>query len=143
VDFDVRDEIDPAGVLVVVVRGELDLDTVGELRRRLGIRFGDTAPAVIDLSECSFIDSTGLSLLMRTYRRAEEEGILGPVIVAAADGQVRRALRLTDLDSRLGVHRTREAAVLAVGQKPISPVRSLDNGQPHDGQPPSRPRVRR
>ena len=137
-DFEVQDVVARNGVLVVAVRGELDLDSVGELRRRMGLRFGDTVPAVIDLSECTFIDSTGLSLLVRACKRAEEEGLSPHIIVALPDSQVRRTLRLTNLDGRMPVMDSRNAAVEAVGPRRLTPAQA----PARDGRPASPPTVR-
>lgn len=121
-DFEVMNVTDDSGVRIVAVRGELDLETIGELRRRLPEHFSVTAPAVIDLSECEFIDSTGLSALVRAFRRAEDDGHPGLVIVARPRSQVRKVLRMTNLDSRMPVLDTREAAVEAVERPEAAPA---------------------
>jgi anti-anti-sigma factor len=60
----------------VVVRGEIDLATVAVLEDELaGL---ESRPIVLDLSGVSFIDSTGLTLLVRTARRVT----IGPVSAA-------------------------------------------------------------
>ena len=59
-------------VAVVRPRGELDLATVGELQRVLDAA-GTPARLVLDLSELSFIDSTGLHLLVELHERAQRE----------------------------------------------------------------------
>jgi anti-sigma B factor antagonist len=114
--FEVRDTVVADGVLMVSVRGELDLDTAGELRRRLGLRSGGTPPRVIDLSECSFIDSTGLSMIVRAYRRANSDGGGGFAIVASPGSQVRHTLRLTNIDSNIPVLGSVEAALGTLGR---------------------------
>jgi len=97
------------GVRVLGVSGELDIDTCGELRRHLGSRAGAT-PDVVDLSECAFIDSTGVGLLVRASRVARE-GVSGLVIVAAPGSQVRKTLRLTNVDSAIPVLGSLDAAL--------------------------------
>lgn len=118
-EFEVRDQVEENGVRVIAVRGELDLGTVDELRRLLPERFSVTAPAVIDLSECTFIDSTGLASVFRAYRRAEADGHPGLMLVAAPGSQVRRVLGLTGLDSHLPVVDSRDAAAEAVSHSPL------------------------
>lgn len=111
------------GVHVLAVRGELDLDTAGELRRRLASHDGRARATVIDLSECGFIDSTGIGLLVRAWRRASEDGGAGIAIVAAPESQVRRTLRLTNVDSTIPVVGSPEAALGALetgGQAGVS-----------------------
>ena len=57
------------------VSGELDQSTAPELRTVLADALGEAAAAavLVDLSDCNFIDSTGLSLLVETKRRLSED----------------------------------------------------------------------
>jgi anti-anti-sigma factor len=67
---------------------------------------------LVDLSDCNFIDSTGLSVLVETKRRlAEEERRFG---VCCPDADVRRLLELTGIDRAVGLFDTREEAVEAL-----------------------------
>jgi anti-sigma B factor antagonist len=97
----------------VSVHGELDQGTAPELRGVLGSVIGVAAVAVlIDLSECDFIDSTGLSLLVEAKRRlGEEQRAFG---VCCPDADVRRLLELTGIDEAVGVFDTRDEAVAAL-----------------------------
>ncbi len=108
--FEVEERPGMRGVRVLAVRGELDVDTCGELRRRLERRDGGPPP-VVDLSDCGFIDSTGIGLLVRASKRAARDGAAGIVVVASPDSQVRRALRLTNVDSSIPVLGSLDAAL--------------------------------
>ena len=67
---------------------------------------------LVDLSDCSFIDSTGLSLLVETKRRlAEDERRFG---VCCADADVRRLLELTGIDQAVSLFDTRDEAMAAL-----------------------------
>jgi anti-sigma B factor antagonist len=56
--------------------GELDLSCVKKFRETLAKSVADTpTDLVIDLRSVTFIDSTGLGLLLRAHKRAGEEGI--------------------------------------------------------------------
>jgi anti-anti-sigma factor len=50
--------------------GEIDLTTIGALRAELESAREDAATALLDLSDVTFIDSTGLHLLLETSRDA-------------------------------------------------------------------------
>ena len=106
------------GVRVVAVRGELDLSTAPELEPPLeeAVSSGD-ASVLIDLSECEFIDSTGIALIVRTWQRldsgAEGEGS-GKVVICSDNDQVRRVLEITGLELSIPIHETREAALAAL-----------------------------
>jgi anti-sigma B factor antagonist len=63
-----------AGELTLRLQGELDLVTAGVLRREIERHRPGAGPLVLDLSEVTFVDSTGLVLLMETTRQAAEAG---------------------------------------------------------------------
>lgn len=97
----------------VRVSGELDQGTAPELREVLGEALGESTGAVlIDLGECRFIDSTGLSLLIEAKRRlAEDERGFG---VCCPDVDVRRLLELTGIDQAVSLFDTRDDAIAAL-----------------------------
>ncbi|MFE4863118.1 STAS domain-containing protein [Streptomyces sp. NPDC056670] len=79
---------------VVAVSGELDLDScpyVTEATDALPLR-GQTL--VIDLSAVTFMDSMGLSMLLRLRRRAENES--GTLELCGIGEQVARVLELAE-----------------------------------------------
>ena len=97
----------------VSVSGELDQSTAPQLRDALAGVLGDQAGGVlVDLSDCNFIDSTGLSLLVETKRQlSEDERRFG---VCCADVDVRRLLELTGIDQAVGLFDTRDEAAAAL-----------------------------
>jgi anti-anti-sigma factor len=61
--------------ITIVLSGEMDLSTVHSLDA--AIRRAEQTEAeriVLDLSDLSFVDSTGLSVLLRASRRSREDG---------------------------------------------------------------------
>lgn len=106
------------GVHVISVRGELDLSTAPALEPALesAISTGDAA-VLIDLSECEFIDSTGIALIVRAWQRldaaAEGEGS-GKVVICSNNDQVRRVLEITGLELSIPIHETRDSALAAL-----------------------------
>ena len=110
--FKVSSEADSA-LHTVRVAGELDQSTAPELRTALSSAMGESTNGVlVDLSDCGFIDSTGLSLLVETKRRlTEEDRRFG---VCCPDADVRRLLELTGIDQAVGLFDTRDEAVTAL-----------------------------
>jgi anti-sigma B factor antagonist len=101
------------GLRTVSVAGELDQGTAPELREALAEALGDpTVPVLVDLSDCNFIDSTGLSLLVEAKRRLSEES--RRFGVCCPDADVRRLLELTGIDRAVGLFDTRDEAVSAL-----------------------------
>jgi anti-anti-sigma factor len=105
-------------VRVISVRGELDLSTAPELESPLeeAVSTGD-ASVLIDLTECEFIDSTGIALIVRAWQRldsgAEGEGS-GRVVICSDNDQVRRVLEITGLELSIPIHATRDEALAAL-----------------------------
>ena len=101
----------------ISVFGELDQATAPELRETLAQSLADAqAPVLVDLSDCDFIDSTGLSLLVEAKRRlGEQRRRFG---VCCPDADVRRLLELTGIDEAVGLFDTRDEAVAALKGDP-------------------------
>ena len=106
------------GVRLIAVRGELDLSTAPDLEPALDQAVGSDGTAVlIDLSECEFIDSTGIALIVRTWQRLDEgtEGNGGGrVTICGANDQVRRVLEITGLERSIPMHGSRDEALAAL-----------------------------
>lgn len=103
---------------MIAVRGELDLSTAPDLEAPLedAIAAGDTS-VLVDLSECEFIDSTGIALIVRAWQRldrgADGEGS-GRVVISSGNDQVRRVLEVTGLELSIPIHGTRDEALAAL-----------------------------
>ncbi len=112
-----RTEIDQeridAGVVAVRVSGELDLATVGDLEETVeGALSEHPGPLVIDFTDCGFIDSSVLSVLVKVRRRLDGS-IPAPFAVVAGD-QPLEVLRLTRLDHEIPVFATLADALSAL-----------------------------
>jgi anti-anti-sigma factor len=82
---------------IVTVGGEVDLETASQLGEHALEALRDvSAHVVVDLAGVTFMDSTGLKVLLSIQRRAALAG--GSFAVAGATRTVRRILALTGLD---------------------------------------------
>jgi anti-sigma B factor antagonist len=92
---------------VVVVHGELDLATSPELEEQLR-RIWDAGneQLVIDLRELEFMDSTGLSIIVKAHQRLTDEG--RQLTLVRGSQQVQRLLDLTGVSERLRLVNTPE-----------------------------------
>lgn len=97
------------------MRGELDLSTAPELEGPLeqAVAPGD-ASVLIDLTECEFIDSTGIALIVRAWQSLDGDGNGHRVIICSDNDQVRRVLEVTGLELSIPLHGTREEALAAL-----------------------------
>lgn len=94
---DVRNE---GQTTVVAVTGELDLASSHILEEQLATA-GGAELVIVDLRGLEFIDSTGLSVLVKAHHEAQEAGRRFGVV--RGNAQVQRLLGLTGLAERLTV----------------------------------------
>lgn len=93
--FDVAREREGDGVRLVV-RGELDIATVPVLERALALD-GEAERVVLDLAGVTFIDSTGLRLLL------EAHGSIGARLQIRTSPACERLFEITGVRSRLPI----------------------------------------
>jgi anti-sigma B factor antagonist len=84
--------------VVVVVGGELDLDTSPRLRHVLIdlVRAQGNRSLVLDMADLTFIDSSALGVIVTVQR--DLAAIDGRLTVRAASNAVRRVFEITGLD---------------------------------------------
>lgn len=107
-EFDVQLERLSPGAAVVHVRGELDMATAPVLQERISDG-GGADRLVIDLAECTFVDSAALRVITQTARDVEESG--GTLALVVTDPGIRRVLEITAVDTVLPVHATIDSAL--------------------------------
>ena len=90
---------DVAGTVTVTVAGEVDLLTNGELEREIIDRTEAATLVVVDLTAVTFLDSVGISTLLKGRRAAQGRGqqyrVVGP------QGHIREILELTGVWAHL------------------------------------------
>ncbi len=89
--------------LVVAVSGELDLSAADQFKDKLkaALAKSRTRYLMLDFSRVSFIDSSGLGVLMGRYRELALTG--GRIIIRHANDQVYRLLTASGLDRLIEV----------------------------------------
>ena len=88
------------GLAHVVLRGELDLSTVDKVEKALAVLHeGEDEVLVLDLSGLSFLDSTGLRLMVTADQRAQKEG--RRLVIVKGPDTVQRVFSITKLDETL------------------------------------------
>jgi anti-sigma B factor antagonist len=98
--LEVRERLE-RGNLMVWVEGELDLSTMATLEQRIEAQIGGGHTAlVLDMSEVSFMDSSGLRFLIAINGRAEQEGWRISMI-APRHEPAKLVLRMTGADKAL------------------------------------------
>lgn len=107
-DFDVRLVPVRDGVYVVRVLGDLDMATAPTLEERVA-SVGSASHLVIDLTQCTFLDSAAVRLLTTFARDSEASGRTVALVVSNAG--ILRVLEITAVDDVLPVHSTVDDAL--------------------------------
>lgn len=94
---------DEAGRTIVAATGEVDVYTAPVLDDALStVVSGGATRVVVDLSGVDFLDSTGLSVLVKALKRVRDaDGALDVVVTAE---RVNKVFRITGLDQVIPVH---------------------------------------
>jgi anti-sigma B factor antagonist len=100
-----------AGVRVIAVRGELDMLTAPDFRSALDDVAKATGAVLVDLCDVTFMDSTGLTALIRGRAHLVEQG-RRVAVARADDGPVARLLELTAVEAIFELHATGASALL-------------------------------
>lgn len=114
-DFNVEITSDERAT-VLTVTGELDLATSPALETQLERASSGPDLVILDLRGVSFMDSTGLSLLVKAQRRAQESH--RQLAVVRGGAQVQRLLTLTGVAERLTLIDEPEQLSRADGSRP-------------------------
>ncbi|MGW0425227.1 STAS domain-containing protein [Streptomyces sp. NPDC003015] len=105
-------QIHEAGPVVLRVTGELDHHTAPQLTQALdSAPFAPGVPLVIDLGGVSYCDSTGITVLVTAYHRAEAAGC--PFSLTGLSDYLTRVFHTVGLDQVFTVHPTVEDALTA------------------------------
>ena len=100
--FDVHLSEPAAGRLDASLSGEIDLSTVTELEERLREPLeGGPQLLVIDLREVTFLDSSGLRLVLRLNERQTQDG--ARLVLVQGGRRVARVFELTGAGERLEI----------------------------------------
>ena len=71
--FEITESVEPNGVRLIL-SGELDVAVIDRLQQRLAALAESDETVLLDLSELTFIDSSGLNVIVTAHRRAQRNG---------------------------------------------------------------------
>jgi anti-anti-sigma factor len=98
-------------VAVVALIGEHDLGHFTALKSVLARAAVRARNVVVDLSDCAFMDSTTLRVVLHTHAVTTKAGGALAVVVAPEPGQVKSLAEIVRLDQILPVHASLDAAM--------------------------------
>ena len=108
-DFGVTDEAVDERTHVLAPSGEIDALTAPQLGRRLIAIADEGKDVVVDLSGVTFMDSTGIGVLLNGLRRLTSRS--AELVLVCPTQRILRPFEVTGLVGRLKIFPTREAAL--------------------------------
>jgi anti-sigma B factor antagonist len=113
--FEINSGPRPDDVYVVRVSGEVDMSHEDELRGELRTAVAaEPTGIVVDLTECEFIDSSGVRALLLSREAQHPEEGSERLAVAASSEQILRILSVMGLDRVIPIRATVEEAAAAL-----------------------------
>jgi anti-sigma B factor antagonist len=113
--FEINSGPGPDDVHIVHIRGEVDMSHEDELRGELRAAVAaEPRGIVVDLTECEFIDSSGVRALLLSREAQHSEDGVEPLAVAASSEQILRILSVMGLDRVIPIRPTAEEAAAAL-----------------------------
>ncbi|MER0443662.1 STAS domain-containing protein [Streptomyces sp. Edi4] len=100
---------DAGGIRVLTVAGEIDYHTGDTLHRALGTTGAGDARVVLDLHQVTFMDSSGINILITAHHALTEAG--GWLRLAAPAEAVLRTISLVGVDTFIDCCPTLEKAL--------------------------------
>lgn len=102
--FEAAVHLEPSAARVVV-RGEIDIATAERFEQRVLEAIDAGGPVVIDLSGTSFLDSTGLSAIVRLVGRLDASGGSegSPLVIEAPTVPVAKTLQISGIDRLVSI----------------------------------------
>jgi anti-sigma B factor antagonist len=98
--------------VVLVVRGEIDIATIGRLRDAVeeALDAPEDIPVVVDLAQVDFLASAGIGILLAVTRAAGERG--RPLRIVVGDNRaVLRPLQVAGVDQVLELYTSLDDAI--------------------------------
>ncbi len=102
------------GCVVVSAVGEVDLATSADFNDAVKVAVECAPRTIVDLSEVSFVDASGLQVLVQARIRVHDRR--GMIALVAPAGMPRRVLKVSQLDDAFATFEVLEDAVAALCQ---------------------------
>ena len=115
VQFQVSQERAAPETEVIAVGGEIDIFTAPDVRRAAVSAIDEGAKRIVlDLSQTTFLDSTGLGVIIGLSKRVRPAG--GDVLIVNTDDGIARTFEITGLSEIFRIFATRDEALAAASE---------------------------
>ena len=109
----IREE-EHSGVKVLVLEGELTIDTSEELEEKIKVCLKEGGCFILDLSSLAYVDSSGLGILVQFHKSLRAKN--GKIVLASLTDNVRKVMEITRLIKLFEVFPSRSEAVHSIGK---------------------------
>jgi anti-sigma B factor antagonist len=106
-------EFRPPGIAFVTLHGEHDLSSQQDLIEALAAASAKR-DVLVDLSECTFLDSSVIAALFRARQKLNERGGRLELVIPESATTINRVAEVTRLAAILPIHETRSAAIARI-----------------------------
>jgi anti-sigma B factor antagonist len=113
VPLTVHIEDSDGGASIVAIAGELDLSTIRRMEAPLLEQLDQRRAVLVDLSRLSFIDSTGIGVLIKAHRVSNGTPMH---VIIGADSQPGRVFQIAGIERALRVYSDRDQALAALAE---------------------------
>lgn len=100
--------------LIIKIKGEIDHHTAEEIRTKVDNEYSrsNSKNIIFDFSGISFMDSSGIGMVIGRYKYAEKQG--GKVVVCNISGDSKRIFNISGLQKIINSYDSLELAVLSL-----------------------------
>jgi len=100
-------------ILFAILQGELDHHSTESARNKIdtAITTNLAKHLILDFSQLSFMDSSGIGLAMGRYKTMKA---VGGKMTLVADGRIQRMMHLSGLSKYLSIYKTKEEAMAEI-----------------------------
>jgi anti-anti-sigma factor len=106
-----------SGAVAVTLRGEHDLNSRPAVSEAIA-RACERADVLVDLSHCSFIDSTIIGVLVAAFRAQSERGGRLELAIPPGAREILRVAQIAGLQTFMVIHESRPAGLASIAQGP-------------------------
>ena len=94
--------------LIILLSGEIDHHSSKQIREEVDMKITHLRPKQIELNfkDVSFMDSSGIGLIMGRYRLASSYGAV--ICISNVSAYLKRVMRLAGIDSLIEIKETKE-----------------------------------
>ena len=83
--------------IIIEVSGDVDLDKTDEFRNQVFNAFDKEHKVILDMSQVSYIDSSGISVLIESHQKAQELG--KDLVILKPSESVTSVIEMAKLDT--------------------------------------------